>query len=82
MVKTLIDHEKTHSTTQEIIEMLKDTEIELGESVTSQNTAASESALYTDPNMTNPEERGLSPGTYRGRGQFRERGPFRGRGGP
>ena len=77
MVKTLLDHEKTPSTTQEIIEMLKDTEIELEELVTSQNTAAtSESALYTNTNMTNLGDRG--PGSFRGRGQFRGRGSFRG----
>ena len=63
MVKTLTDHEKTPSTTQEIIEMLKDTEIELEELVTSQNTAAtSESALYTNTNMTNLGDRG--PGSF------------------
>ena len=50
------------------------TEIELEESITSENTTAiSESALYTDTNI----RRG---GSFRGRGSFRGKGPFRGRG--
>ena len=72
MVKTLIDHERTPSTTNDIIEMLKDTEIELEESVTltSENTAAtSETALYTT------DTHGQAS-TSRGRGGFRGRRPF------
>ena len=66
MVKTLIDHEKIPPTIHEIVEMLKDTEIELEESVTSKNTTATwGSSLYTNTNGRGGRVRGGPQGPVR-----------------
>ena len=73
MVKTLIDHERTPSTTNDIIEMLKDTEIELEESISHTYIRKHSGDLRTILYTTDTH---WQASTSRGRGGFRGRRPF------
>ena len=73
-VKAILEYREIPATTQEVIEAIKNTEAELRDSVTSQNTAATtESALYSGATGNTRGRGGPFRGSFRGRGTHTRR---------